>query len=94
MFGETRPPSHYSGQVGSAGAFQQFLPCVPPLPLFQPGFPPPPAPTTGKDPGQEADWSQPGEGTQNTTKGRCCEQAVPKDPQCEQGLESDELFPE
>lgn len=86
------PPPHYPGQDGPAGAFQQFLPRVPPLPLFQPGFlllsP------TGKDPGQEADWSQPGEGTQNTTKGRCCEQAVPEDPRWEQGLESEELFSE
>lgn len=85
MFRDTRPQPHYSGQDGSAGAFQQFLALCPSSAPFPTRFP------LGKDPGQEADWSQPGEGTQNTTKGRCCEQAVPKDPRWEQGLESEEL---
>lgn len=82
--GAARPPPLNPGRDRSAGAFQQFLPSVPPLPLFQPSSP---LPRSEKDPGHEADWLQPGEGTQNTTKGRCCEQAVPKDPQWEQGLD-------
>lgn len=39
-----RHPPPCPSKDGSAGAFQQFLPSVPPLPLFPTLFPPPPPP--------------------------------------------------